>query len=33
MQQGVREAGCAEVRIVDVAKVGMRTLAGMLAVQ
>ena len=33
MQDGVREAGCAEVRIVDGAKAGLRTLVGMLSVQ
>ena len=33
MQEGVRQAGCLEVRIVDGAKAGLRTLCGMLMVQ
>lgn len=33
MQEGVLQAGCSEVRIVDGAKAGLRTLCGMLMVQ
>ena len=33
VQQGVEEAGCPPVRVIDGAKAGLRTLAGMLSVQ